>query len=175
MKRLILLTLYLSSAVQMYAPQKERKEHSALIKAVASLYRVTESVVGLIVTHSTWASADTALMLAVAKVESDFRTDALSSVGARGLFQVRQIAADDVQETESLECDHVNTRVAIKFLYKQIKRFGSVKDALVYYNSGHRASPAAKRYAAKVLREKAKIDNIIKEIIDAEQTRREND
>ena len=75
-----------------------------------------------------------ALLTAVAQVESEFRADAVSSAGAKGLLQVmpttaRELALDAAHPTE-------NVLAGARYLRRQFDAFPSSDLALAAYNAG---------------------------------------
>ena len=80
-----------------------------------------------------------ALALAVAKVESDFNANALSSAGARGVMQIMPRTARDefgVNEDELWEA-RLNIQLGIDYLGQLYRQYGGRWDlALSHYNGG---------------------------------------
>ena len=80
-----------------------------------------------------------ALALAVAKVESDFNANALSSAGARGVMQIMPRTARDefgVNEGELWEA-RLNIQLGIDYLGQLYRQYGGRWDlALSHYNGG---------------------------------------
>ena len=80
-----------------------------------------------------------ALALAVAKVESDFKANALSSAGARGVMQIMPRTARDefgVYEDELWEA-RLNIQLGIDYLGQLYRQYGGRWDlALSHYNGG---------------------------------------
>jgi len=103
------------------------------------------------------------LALAVAKVESDFQSNALSSKGARGVMQIMPATADGEWgvEADELWDPRLNVRLGIDFLERLIDRYdGNWEFALSYYNGGSkvgkpgqaRVLPWTRGYVDSVLR-----------------------
>ncbi len=84
------------------------------------------------------AAADTnlpvAMIVAVAKVESNLDTHARSAAGARGLLQVLPSTAAELK----LNPDHAgeNVLAGARYLRQMLDRFGSTELAFAAYNSG---------------------------------------
>ena len=79
------------------------------------------------------------LALAVAKVESDFNPNALSSVGARGIMQIMPQTAQEEYGTaaRSLWNPEINIQIGVDYLYKLFKQYDRRWDlALSHYNGG---------------------------------------
>ena len=103
------------------------------------------------------------LALAVARVESNFRDDALSSAGARGVMQIMPATARGEYGVgaDELWNARLNIQLGIDFLDRLIQRYGGRWDlALSHYNGGSvagdgtRARPlaATRGYVDSVLR-----------------------
>jgi len=103
------------------------------------------------------------LALAVAKVESDFQANALSSKGARGVMQIMPATADGEWgvDADELWDPRLNVRLGIDFLERLIDRYdGNWEYALSYYNGGSavgkpgqaRVLPWTRGYVDSVLR-----------------------
>jgi soluble lytic murein transglycosylase-like protein len=91
-----------------------------------------------------------ALARAVAKVESGFRSNALSPAGARGVMQIMPATArgEFGLDPDTLWDARVNIRTGVTFLGSLISRYGSVDIALSHYNGGSRVG---KPGSAKVI------------------------
>jgi len=87
---------------------------------------------------------DYRLVLALMKVESNFRHDAVSEMGARGLLQVKPSLAKFMARDMGIEWkgNHTlddpgnNIRIGIRFLSELVHRFYCVTTALRAYNMG---------------------------------------
>lgn len=87
---------------------------------------------------------DYRLVLAVMKVESNFKNEAISRKGARGLLQVkpslaRYIAKDtgmQLKEASSLHEPERNIEIGVNYLSKLMDMFENITSALHAYNAG---------------------------------------
>ena len=79
-----------------------------------------------------------ALALGVARVESNFDPDALSTAGARGIMQIMPQTARGVFRIhpDRLWDPRLNIRLGIRYLAKLYNRYGSWEAALSHYNGG---------------------------------------
>lgn len=84
-----------------------------------------------------------ALLTAVARVESEFREDAISSAGARGLLQVMPTTARELELDAGLPAE--NVLAGARYLRLQFDRFRSSDLALSAYNAGPSAVAGAGR------------------------------
>ena len=90
---------------------------------------------------------DAKLLLAVIFVESTFRTDAVSSSGARGLMQLKPDTAEWVMQKwgvpyggpASLHNPRVNIPLGARYLAYLMGRFNNLDHAIVAYNIGPNA------------------------------------
>ena len=78
---------------------------------------------------------DPNLIRAVIRVESSFRTDAVSSAGAQGLMQLMPGTAREVGVDDPFD-PHQNVRGGATYLKRQLQRFGDIRLALAAYNTG---------------------------------------
>lgn len=99
------------------------------------------SLRGMFESAATDAGVPPAMLYAVAKVESNLRTDALSSAGARGLLQVMP----DTARALDLDPDEPRSNVlaGARYLRQLLDRFDSTDLALAAYNAGPTAVAAA--------------------------------
>jgi len=87
---------------------------------------------------------DYRLVLAIMKVESNFRNDAISRRGARGLMQInpssaRSIARESGVEVRGAKCLHEpekNIKMGVSYLSKLRDMFDNMVSALHAYNAG---------------------------------------
>lgn len=86
----------------------------------------------------------TSLVFAVIKVESGFQSDAISSVGARGLMQLLPSTAewlaatylDEDPKAVNLFDPETNIKYGVYYLQYLFSRFGSWENAIIAYNWG---------------------------------------
>jgi Soluble lytic murein transglycosylase and related regulatory proteins (some contain LysM/invasin domains) len=76
---------------------------------------------------------DPVLIAIVIGVESEYRIDAISPAGCRGLMQLTSDKLDDWRDV------HKNIQVGSKYLEQQLNRFGSLELAIAAYNAGPEA------------------------------------
>ncbi len=94
---------------------------------------------------------DYRLALAIMAVESNFRNDAVSSAGARGIMQIRPILASSIaneagilyREASDLFDPANNIRLGLHYLSWLSSIFKNTSEVLLAYNIGHNG---AKRY-----------------------------
>src|SRR3954454_2111886 len=75
-----------------------------------------------------------AMLVAMARIESNLRPDALSPAGARGLLQLMPATAESLSANPDLPTD--NVLAGARYLRAMLDRFGSVDLALAAYNAG---------------------------------------
>ncbi len=116
------------------------------------------SVKEIVVHEAILAGLKPSLALAVAKVESDFQPQALSSAGARGVMQIMPATAwgEYRMPADRLWDVHTNIRLGIDFLGNLIDRYNGQWDlALSHYNGGSiknkRPHDYTRDYVRKVL------------------------
>jgi soluble lytic murein transglycosylase len=112
---------------------------------------------------------DYRLALAIMAVESNFRTDAISRAGARGIMQIRPILASSIakvagipyhDETDLFE-PASNVRFGLYYLSWLTSIFKNTNEVLLAYNIGHnrakrllsRTGDADSRYTRRVMGE----------------------
>jgi hypothetical protein len=125
-------------------------------------------------------SVPVSLAMAVARAESNFKADALSSAGARGVMQIMPKTGRDVfgVHPDQLWDPRLNIQLGIRYLESLIKRYRGHWDfALSHYNGGSRVGaypnsrviPATRNYVNTVLRFQRKYerDTTVTAIADA--------
>lgn len=78
---------------------------------------------------------DPDLIRAVIRVESSFRSDAVSGAGAQGLMQLMPGTAAELGVTNPFDAEQ-NVMAGATYLARQLKRFGDIRLALAAYNTG---------------------------------------
>ncbi len=120
-----------------------------------------QEMMNLVVEEALRAQVPPELALAVAKVESDFRSDVVSEAGARGVMQIMPATAlgDFGIEADALFTPRTNVRTGVQFLKQLMDRYGRTDIALSHYNGGSgvtrpdgrlRVLPATRDYVARV-------------------------
>jgi soluble lytic murein transglycosylase len=120
---------------------------------------------------------DYRLILAVMKVESNFKNEAISRKGARGLLQVKPslakyIAKDANMQTEkiiSLHEPETNIKIGVNYLSKLLDMFEDLASALHAYNVGpakvkktsNDNAPLSTRFTKKVMNEYQQIIEVL--------------
>lgn len=96
-------------------------------------------------------SLDPLLVMSVIKVESSFRPDAVSNVGAFGLMQLMPETAEWLNKKYKLNYDYKtiegNIALGCKYLNYLLEKDGDLNTALVHYNTGPYAEEDLKRDA----------------------------
>ena len=111
-----------------------------------------------------------ALAIAVAKVESDLRPDAVSNKGAIGVMQImpRTGLLEFGVKRKELFNPIINVKIGVKFLDQLIKKYkGNIGVALSHYNGGSAVGvwpnvkiiPATYPYVVKVLKKSNELSN----------------
>ncbi|MDA9806791.1 lytic transglycosylase domain-containing protein [Alphaproteobacteria bacterium] len=111
-----------------------------------------------------------ALAIAVAKVESDLRPDAVSNKGAIGVMQImpRTGLLEFGVKRKDLFNPIINVKIGVKFLDQLIKKYkGNIGVALSHYNGGSAVGvwpnvkiiPATYHYVVKVLKKSNELSN----------------
>ena len=109
-----------------------------------------------------------ALAIAVAKVESNFRSNAVSSKGAIGVMQImpRTALLEFGVKQKDLFNPKINVKLGVRFLDSLIKKYrGNIGIALSHYNGGSAVGkwpkvkiiPATYPYVIKVLKKSNKL------------------
>lgn len=114
------------------------------VRAPALAPEVRRRLSRTILEESRRASLDPLFILALIDVESEFRRDAVSRSGARGLMQLRDATLDYLAEKEGVrlskeEIDRdpsMQVRLGIRYLAYLERRFGSLNLGLMAYNAG---------------------------------------
>ncbi|MEP1444624.1 MAG: lytic transglycosylase domain-containing protein [Paraglaciecola sp.] len=132
-------------------------------QAFASYDYHVEDIQQRIIAEAKHQNIAPSLVLAIAKVESNFNPEALSLSGAKGVMQIMPRTAEQtfgVSRERLFEPD-INIKLGIKFIKKLLDRYENRVDiALSHYNGGSgvksrdgklRVMPSTKNYVEKVL------------------------
>ena len=138
-------------------PDQLDESEAERIHQIFSIYSILRSHRIELSSDATWQLAETILeeseryslepmlVVAVIKVESQFRYKAVSRVGARGLMQILpwvghslagQIELEDWEGTNSLDDPETNIRVGVFYVAYLTERFKDIGVALTAYNRG---------------------------------------
>jgi len=161
---LVIISLIYSNFPGSEAKCEEIKsDESAIQQVVQHLQdkRVTlgdedlQVVAETICSESQYNNVDYRLVLAVIEVESNYKHDAISRHGARGLMQLKPSTAQEVAQKTDMSYSGSsdlfepvkNIQIGVHFLSKLIDDFKSIQKALYAYNFGPNR---AKRKIAKL-------------------------
>ena len=146
------------------------REQRAVTEFIAKRYRVAQDATAGFVASAYSAGGewkvDPLLILAVMAVESRYNPVAESNMGAKGLMQVipkfhPEKLAGHGGEGALLD-PHVNIQVGAQILREYMRRFGETETALQMY-AGAFDEPNS-GYAFKVLAERARLEQLIKQV-----------
>jgi soluble lytic murein transglycosylase len=181
------LVLTTSSLIQAFSEEARQKE-SIVGKTVQYLKekRVKGSEEKLrVIARSVYEESqsydlDYRLVLAVMKVESNFRHDAISRDGARGLLQIKPSLAKHVSRdagvsvngAKSLHEPEKNIKIGVNHLSWLVEKFDNLSTALHAYNAGPgkiklksfektEAKPSDTRFTRRVLKEYEEITAVL--------------
>ena len=108
-----------------------------------ALARRERAVMAHVYTASAEFGVPVAMILAVIRTESDFRPDAVSDAGAKGLMQLMPQTflwlceeLNETQENERITDPWINIRYGTYYLSYLYEKFGSWRVALAAYNAG---------------------------------------
>lgn len=131
--------------------------------ASASYYYDKDDIQQRVIDEAKRQNVAPSLALAIAKVESNFNSQALSHAGAKGVMQIMPRTAEQafgVHRNQLFDPD-VNIELGVKFIKKLLKRYdGRLDIALSHYNGGSKVQsrhgelsviPATREYVDKVL------------------------
>jgi soluble lytic murein transglycosylase-like protein len=101
------------------------------------------AVVQMVEAATAGTNVTPSLAKAVAKVESNFRADAVSSAGARGVMQIMPstAAGEFGVHPDTLWDARYNAVLGVRYLDSLITRYGAVDIALSHYNGGSSVGP----------------------------------
>lgn len=97
----------------------------------------------MIYTESREQNIDPQLIVALIKIESEFKKEALSPADAKGLMQLRFETAQEIAGEIGIKLDEtklsqpgINIKLGTYYLAKLLKRFDDIELALAAYNIG---------------------------------------
>ncbi len=146
------------------------REQRAVTEFIAKRYRVAQDATAGFVASAYSAGGewkvDPLLILAVMAVESRYNPVAESNMGAKGLmqvipkFHVEKLAGHGGEG--ALLDPHVNIQVGAQILREYLRRYGETETALQMY-AGAFDEPTS-GYALKVLAERARLEQLIRQL-----------
>lgn len=159
-----------AGTIQTGAESGAVREQRAVSEFIAKRYRVAQDAIsGFVATAyraGTEWKVDPLLILAVMAVESRYNPVAESTMGARGLMQViPKFHGDKLLEhggETALLDPQVNIQVGARILREYLRRFGETETALQMYGGAFDEPSSA--YAFKVLAERARLEQMLKQI-----------
>jgi soluble lytic murein transglycosylase len=142
-----------ATGVQTVKKAEETVRHDETIDSIVSYLKdqspgiadeMARDIAGFVFKESKSHGIDYRLVLAVMKVESNFKLDAVSPKGARGLLQIKPSVARDITDTlgeawhgdTSLHEPQKNIRLGVYHLSTLRDTFETLPWALYAYNSG---------------------------------------
>lgn len=109
--------------------QKARREQQAISDRVLSIMRMYNCE-NQEIYEAIMSTFDPVLVAVVIAIESEFRVDAVSRAGCRGLMQLSPDKLEDWKDVRQ------NISVGAAYLEAQLKRFGDLELAFAAYNAG---------------------------------------
>jgi len=127
--------LIVSLAAEKIEKEAANTDRQTLEEVVTTIYRASKR-----------KGIDYRIVLALAKVESNFRNDAISPKGARGLLQIKPSVAESIAKDlgirlnnkKSLHDFEKNILIGTHILSSLIEEFYDIHRALSAYNMGHK-------------------------------------
>lgn len=114
-------------------------ERARAVLEYSGQYRIPADLAGQIYDAALREGLDPDLGFRIVKIESAFRPNATSSVGAIGLVQVMLRTAqyyDPTLRAEDLYEPEVNLRIGFRYFRYLLERYGDLRTALLAYNRG---------------------------------------
>lgn len=109
--------------------KREREAISDKVRGIMKLYHCEDQEIYKAIMNT----FDPVLVAVVIAVESEFKVNAISRAGCRGLMQLSPDKLDDWQNI------HKNIQIGSAYLEAQLKRFGDLELAFAAYNAGPEA------------------------------------
>lgn len=134
--------------------EKDTTEHEQLIvyktvqylkaKKTGATDEKLRTIANSVYSESQKYAIDYRLVLAVMKVESNFKNEAISRKGARGLLQIKPSLAKYISKDTGIEIEKAtvlhepekNIKIGVNYLSKLIDMFENLTSALHAYNAG---------------------------------------
>lgn len=125
----VLISIIPCLASNYFQLQKERQKQQAISNRVLSIMRMYNCE-NQEIYESIMSTFDPVLVAVVIAIESEFRVDAVSPAGCRGLMQ---LSPDKLEDWKNIR---KNIQVGAAYLEAQLKRFGDLELAFAAYNAG---------------------------------------
>jgi soluble lytic murein transglycosylase-like protein len=119
-------TYYICEFNKINQVKKERQAVSDKVTIIMQLYHCNNREIH----ESIMKTFDPVLIAIVIGVESEYRINAVSSAGCRGLMQLSPDKLEDWRNVDK------NIRTGSEYLAEQLDRFGSLELAIAAYNAG---------------------------------------
>lgn len=106
--------------------EKEQQQTSEKVKTVMNQFHCEDSQIHAAIMET----FDPLLVAIIIGIESEYKPNAVSRAGCRGLMQLSPDKLEDWRDVTK------NVRVGSAFLEEQLRRFGSIELAIAAYNAG---------------------------------------
>lgn len=121
-----LIPCLINNYYQWKSADRERKKISTKVLSIMRMYNCDNPEIY----EAIMSSFDPTLVAVVIAMESEFRIDAVSRAGCRGLMQLSPDKLEDWKDIRQ------NIRIGSAYLETQLKRFGDLELAFAAYNAG---------------------------------------
>ncbi len=123
---MVLIPCLVNNYYQSVKTERERQLISEKVLSIMQMYGCNNSEIY----EAIMDTFDPILVAVVIAVESEFRIDAISPAGCRGLMQ---LSPDKLEDWKNIR---KNIRIGSAYLETQLKRFGDLELAFAAYNAG---------------------------------------
>jgi hypothetical protein len=126
---IVLLFIVIFMVTGYSRPTQAEKEQQLIpmrVKAIMSSFHCDDPQIHTAIMET----FDPLLVAIIIGIESEYKPNAISPVGCRGLMQLSPDKLEDWRDVTK------NIRVGSAFLHEQLRRFGSIELAIAAYNAG---------------------------------------